>query len=137
MRYRSSSAYNQLLIAHIISKIIFMKYLPSGRPKLAPKLKMLRIYWHLAQLIFHRVGMIFHLIFQAWAFNFIKKETLAQVFSCEFCEIFKNTFSYRTHLMAASEIWLVNNFFFSRIRQESWKFSTFFPLIFFRVVFQT
>ena len=24
--------------------------------------------------------------------NFIKKETLAQVFSCEFCEIFKNTF---------------------------------------------
>ena len=28
--------------------------------------------------------------------NFIKKETLAQVFSCEFCEICKNTFSYRT-----------------------------------------
>ena len=24
--------------------------------------------------------------------NFIKKETLAQVFSCEFCKIFKNTF---------------------------------------------
>ena len=24
--------------------------------------------------------------------NFIKKETLAQVFCCEFCEIFKNTF---------------------------------------------
>ena len=24
--------------------------------------------------------------------NFIKKETLVQVFSCEFCEIFKNTF---------------------------------------------
>ena len=24
--------------------------------------------------------------------NFIRKETLAQVFSCEFCEIFKNTF---------------------------------------------
>ena len=26
------------------------------------------------------------------ACNFIKKEALAQVFSCEFCEIFKNTF---------------------------------------------
>ena len=26
------------------------------------------------------------------ACNFIKKESLAQVFSCEFCEIFKNTF---------------------------------------------
>ena len=31
------------------------------------------------------------------------KETLAQVFSCEFCEIFKNTFSYVTPPMAASE----------------------------------
>ena len=31
------------------------------------------------------------------ACNFIKKETLAQVFSCEFCEISKNTF-YRTPL---------------------------------------
>ena len=28
--------------------------------------------------------------------NFIKKETLAQIFSCEFCEISKDTFSYRT-----------------------------------------
>ena len=31
--------------------------------------------------------------------NFIKKETLAQVFSCEFCEIFKNTYFYRTPLV--------------------------------------
>ena len=30
------------------------------------------------------------------ALNFIKKETLALVFSCEFCEIFKNTFFNRT-----------------------------------------
>ena len=29
---------------------------------------------------------------QAWACNFIKIETLARVFSCEFCEISKNTF---------------------------------------------
>ena len=29
---------------------------------------------------------------QAEACNFIKKETLAQVFSCEFCEISRNTF---------------------------------------------
>ena len=36
------------------------------------------------------------------ACNFIKKETLAQVFSCEFCEISKNTFSYRTPLVTAS-----------------------------------
>ena len=35
------------------------------------------------------------------ACNFIKKESLAQVFSCEFSEIFKNTFFYRTPLVAA------------------------------------
>ena len=39
------------------------------------------------------------------ACDFIKKETLAQILSCEFCEISKNTFSYRTPLVAAS----VNN----------------------------
>ena len=37
------------------------------------------------------------------ACNFIKKESLAQVFSCEFCKIFKNIFLYRTPLVAASE----------------------------------
>ena len=39
---------------------------------------------------------------QPEACNFIIKETLAQVFSCEFCEISKNTFLYRTPLVAAS-----------------------------------
>ena len=32
------------------------------------------------------------LFFRPQACSFIKKETLTQVFSCEFCEIFKNTF---------------------------------------------
>ena len=32
----------------------------------------------------------------------IKKETLAQVFSCEFCKISKSIFFYRTPLVAAS-----------------------------------
>ena len=43
--------------------------------------------------------------------NFIKKETLAQVFSSEFYEISKNTFSYRTYPVVASVIlvsWLWN-----------------------------
>ena len=31
------------------------------------------------------------------------KETLAQVFSCEFCKISKSTFSYRTPPVAAFE----------------------------------
>ena len=36
-------------------------------------------------------------------YRFIKKETLPQVFSCEFCKIYKNTFSYTTPPVAASE----------------------------------
>ena len=35
------------------------------------------------------------------ACNFIKKETLAQVFSYEFCDVSKNSFFYRTPLVAA------------------------------------
>ena len=37
-----------------------------------------------------RVSFLINL--QAKACNFIKKETLAQVFSCEYCEISKNNF---------------------------------------------
>ena len=42
--------------------------------------------------------------------NFVKKETLAQVFSCEFCEISKNTFFHRTPLMAASGISILQHY---------------------------
>ena len=41
------------------------------------------------------------------ACNFIKKEALAQVFSCEFCEIHKSTSYYRISLVAASGV-LIN-----------------------------
>ena len=40
---------------------------------------------------------------QAETCNFIKKEPLAQVFSCEFCEISTNIFLHRTPLVAAFE----------------------------------
>ena len=40
---------------------------------------------------------------QAEACNFIKKETQAQVFSCEFCEISKNTFSTEQLRTTASD----------------------------------
>ena len=45
------------------------------------------------------------LFFNKVACNFIKKEALAQVFFCEFCEIFKNTFSYRTPPVVTLFIW--------------------------------
>ena len=41
---------------------------------------------------------------QAEACNFMKKKDSAEVLSCEFCEISKNTFSYRTPPVAASVI---------------------------------
>ena len=40
--------------------------------------------------------------------SFVKKENQAQVFSCEFYEIFENTFSYRTPPVAA---------FFSKVNE--------------------
>ena len=49
---------------------------------------------------FDRVS--FWQILRRQACNFNKKEALAQVFSCEFCQISINTFSYRTLLVAAS-----------------------------------
>ena len=53
---------------------------------------------------------LFLIKLQAEACNFIKKKTLTQVFSCEFCEISKNTFSHRTPLVAASET-IIRGFF--------------------------
>ena len=48
-----------------------------------------------------RVSFIMKLLPEAC--NFVKKQTLAQVFSCEFCDIFKNTFFNGTPLVAASD----------------------------------
>ena len=47
-------------------------------------------------MIFLKLEIVLHSWPEAW--NFIKKETLAEMFSCEFCEIFKSTFLYRTPL---------------------------------------
>ena len=49
------------------------------------------------------------------ASNFIKKETLAQVFSCEFCEISKNTFLQNTSgrlLLQSLLLTMFSNFLF-------------------------
>ena len=46
---------------------------------------------------------LFFIKLQPEACNFINKETLAHVCSCEFCKIFKNTYFYRTPLVANAE----------------------------------
>ena len=55
-----------------------------------------RVYWFMQSRSSHPVcsiekGVFLKIRFQAC--NFIKKETQSQVFSCEFCKIFKNTFT--------------------------------------------
>ena len=51
---------------------------------------------------------------KAKATNFIKKVSLTQMFSCEFCKIFKNIFSYRTLPVAVSEHdWFYKSSFWS------------------------
>ena len=50
-----------------------------------------------------RVSFLIKLQCRPKACNFIEKETLAQVFSCEFCKICKNNFFHRTPLVAASD----------------------------------
>ena len=60
-----------------------------------------------------RVSFLIELQASASACNFIKKETLVQVFSCEICEIFKKTFFYRAPPVAASETSMVD--FFAKI----------------------
>ena len=49
-----------------------------------------------------RVSFLIKLQPSAW--NFIKKQSLAQEFSFEFCEISKNTSFYGTHLVAAFKL---------------------------------
>ena len=50
-----------------------------------------------------RVSFLIKLRALVLACNFIKKEIVTQMFSCEFCEISKKIFFYRTHAVAASE----------------------------------
>ena len=50
------------------------------------------------------VGVSFNTVAGLQACNSIKKESPPQVFSCEYCKIFKNSFFYRTPLVPASRI---------------------------------
>ena len=50
-----------------------------------------------------KITITFLLTYKPQACNFIKKETLAQVLSCEFCEISKNTF-FTEHARATASV---------------------------------
>ena len=65
----------------------------------------------------HMCQSLFLTKLQASACNFIKKETLALVFSCEFCEISRSTVSYRTPPMTASSAFIL---YFSIFGLNTW-----------------
>ena len=60
----------------------------SKHQRCSTKKLFLKISQNLQENTYAKVSFLIKL--QAWACNFIKKETLAQVFSYEFCEISKN-----------------------------------------------
>ena len=47
-------------------------------------------------------GVLFNTVAALRPANLLKKETLAQAFSCEYCEVYKSIFFHRTPLAAAS-----------------------------------
>ena len=86
-----------------ISKRYLWNY-RSSRPEVFCKKDVLRNFTKFTRkplfqsLFFNKVAGL-----RSQACNFIKKETLAQMCTCKFCEISKNTFLQRTPLMATSE----------------------------------
>ena len=71
--------------------IVFITGFPSyrsSRPVVFCKMVFLKISQNSHEKTYARVSFLIKL----QACNFIKKETLAQMFSCEFCEVVKNTF---------------------------------------------
>ena len=84
---------------------------------------------HLCQSLFFSIKL------QASVCNFIIKEVLAQVFSCEFCEISQSIFSHRTAPVAASvfRILLILNLSFKIIltsKESSENATSSFPIFF-------
>ena len=53
--------------------------------------------------MFHKKKLLSEILQNSQVCNFIKKETTAQVFSCEFCEISKNAF-FTEHLRATYSV---------------------------------
>ena len=85
-------------------KVLYLSVLKQRREGVAQRCsvnKVLTVLQNSQESICARVS--FSIKLQAKANNFIKKETLTQMFSCEFCKISKNIFSYRTPSVAASE----------------------------------
>ena len=74
---------------------------------------------------FTRKHLCWSLVFRKVAgLRLAKKETPTQVFSCEFCEIFKNTF-FTEHLWTTASVWINSKkIFIIKRRQKYSKYHT-------------
>ena len=63
------------------------------------KVSLKKVFWEISQHSQENTCARVSFLLKHKACNFIKKETLAQVFSCECCKILKNIFSYGTPLV--------------------------------------
>ena len=72
--------------------------------------------------VFHKKYLCQSLFFQDEAWNFIEKDTLAQVFFCEFCEIFKINIFAQHLWVTASITWFGGKFVtnFTKYKHFSW-----------------
>ena len=101
---------NNKLVTSLYRKKTFSRVYMNYNHFLSLKKVFLEIWWQNSQ---ENTCASASFLIKLQACNFIKKEALALVFSCEFCETSKNTFSYRTPQVAASKIprfldsWLV------------------------------
>ena len=64
--------------------------------------------WENSQEVFC-AGISFSIKLNSVTWNFIKNESLAQLFSCEFCEICKNVFFAEHHWTTASNYTSINS----------------------------
>ena len=77
---------------------------PTAAPKQSQRCSVKKVFLNISQNSHENLCQ--SLLFNKEGFSkFIKKEALAQVFSCEFCEIFKNIY-FTEHLQATAFLWV-------------------------------
>ena len=81
-------------------KVNELSYSRSGRSQMIFKIDVLKDFCNI-----HRKTHALEPVFdKGLGLEIFEKETPRQVFSCEYCKIFKNSFFYRTPLVAASVV---------------------------------
>ena len=94
------------------SEEIKIKMFEKNKIKLFDKVKEL-VFEAVVQRLFCKTGV--SRSFAKFTGKRLRQSFLAQVFSCEFCEFFKNTFFYRAPLVAASVVSFQSQIFIKKV----------------------